>query len=76
MLIMYCYFSTPQTSNNKSLFKSKELPQKNSNIITIDDVEDENLKSNECISSVDGKSTSKFSNNIKKLIFNTQIEFK
>ena len=62
---MYCYFLTPQTSNNKSLFKSKELPQKNSKTITIDDVEDENSKSNECTSSVDGKSTSNLSNDLK-----------
>ena len=65
MPIMYCYFSTKKKSISKLLFKSKELPQKNSKTITIDDVEDENSKSNECISSVDGKSTSKLSNNLK-----------
>ena len=66
MLIVYCSFSTQKKSNNKSLFESKELPQKNSKTITIEDVEDENSKSNECTSSVDGNSTLKFSNNSKK----------
>ena len=76
MPIMYCYFSIKKKSISKLLFKSKELPQKNSKTITIDDVEDENSKSNECISSVDGKSTSKLSNNLKKLTFNSHIDFK
>ena len=51
--------------SSSKIFESKELPQKNSKIITIDDVGDKNSKSNECISSVDGKSTSKLSNNLK-----------
>ena len=67
--IMLCF--TQKKSNNKFLFKSNELPQKNSKTITIDNVEDEKSKSNECTSSVDDKSTSKVSNNLKKLFFNS-----
>ena len=55
----------PKKINNKLLFKSNELPQKIYKTITIDNVEDEKSKSNECTSSVDDKSTSKNSNNLK-----------
>ena len=62
---MLCF---TQKNYNKLLFKSNELPQKNSKTITIDDVEDEKSKLNECNSSVDDKSTSKVSKNLKTLI--------
>ena len=62
---MLCF---TQKKYNKLLFKSNELPPKNSKTITIDDVEDEKSKLNECNSSVDDKSTSKVSRNLKTLI--------
>ena len=59
---MLCF---TQKNYNKLLFKSNELPQKNSKTITIDDVEDEKSKLNKCNSSVDDKSNSKVSKNFK-----------
>ena len=51
--------------SSSKVFKSKELPQKISKTITIDDVGVENSKPNEYTLSVDGKSHSKLSYNLK-----------
>ena len=51
--------------SSSKVFKSKELPQKISKTITIDDIGVENSKPNEYTLSVDGKSHSKLSYNLK-----------